>query len=240
MLATLTIEFILAAYAIWRYKLDTIGKLAVSILLSLAVFQVAEYYVCTGHGLSAMQWSKLGYASITLLPALGLHAMYVLAKKPVGKLVWAAYGTMAACVGYFLTYHSAFIGYQCTGNYVIFQIGFRPALVYAVYYYGWLTTGIILGVQWISELQNRVKKPSISHITSKQSLQGLVLGYLIFIVPTALANSVKPETRSGIPSIMCGFAVIFALILALYILPRAGTRKSLTLSQQLIDKPSTV
>jgi hypothetical protein len=41
-----------------------------------------------------------------------------------------------------------------------------------------------------------------------------------------VANTVKPETRQGIPSVMCGFAVLFALILAGYILPRAGKIKA--------------
>jgi len=54
----------------------------------------------------------------------------------------------------------------------------------------------------------------------------LVLGYLVFLIPTALANSVKPETRRGIPSIMCGFAVLYAIILALYILPKVGARRT--------------
>jgi hypothetical protein len=53
-------------------------------------------------------------------------------------------------------------------------------------------------------------------------LLAMVVGYLVFLVPTALANTVAPETRRGIPSIMCGFAVLFALILAVYITPRIG------------------
>jgi hypothetical protein len=45
------------------------------------------------------------------------------------------------------------------------------------------------------------------------------------LIPTGIANSVKPETRAGIPSIMCGFAVIFAILLVVYIAPRAGKIK---------------
>ena len=59
-------------------------------------------------------------------------------------------------------------------------------------------------------------------IARLQTVRGLIIGYLIFLVPTALANSIKPSTRRGIPSIMCGFAVLFALIMTLYILPRAS------------------
>jgi hypothetical protein len=48
----------------------------------------------------------------------------------------------------------------------------------------------------------------------------MVLAYLSLLVPTTTVNLINPETVRGIPSIMCGFAVIFALILGLYILPR--------------------
>ncbi len=53
-----------------------------------------------------------------------------------------------------------------------------------------------------------------------EAVRALILGYLVFLVPTAISNTVEPSSRAGIPSIMCGFAVIFALILVIYVLPR--------------------
>ena len=55
--------------------------------------------------------------------------------------------------------------------------------------------------------------------------KSLMFGYLVFLIPTATVNYIKPETRAGIPSIMCGFAVFFALILAFKILPLAAKKK---------------
>jgi hypothetical protein len=221
MLVTLIVEFVLAGYTIWRYKLDMVGRLVVGMLVSLATFQVAEYQVCTGYGISAEQWSRLGYVAITLLPALGFHLMHVLARKPERRYVYVAYGTMAAFVAYFMTYSAAFIGYKCTGNYVIFQIGVGPALAYGLYYYGWLAVSMALGMRWANDLLAAGKKQT----ARLQAVRSLMIGYLIFLVPTALANSVNPETRQGIPSIMCGFAVLFALILAVYLMPRLGTER---------------
>lgn len=222
MLATLIIEFSLAAYTLVRYKLDTIGRLVAACLISLATFQVAEYEVCTGHGLGTENWSRLGFVAITLLPALGLHLLYVLAQKPDRRIVRIGYATMTSFVVYFLTYASAFVGHKCTGNYVIFQVGVAPAIFYAAYYYGWLVTVIILGNRWVKQLRMTSKKQR----TRLEAIQSLVIGYLLFLVPTAAANTVKPETRQGIPSIMCGFAVIFAVLLALYLLPRCGQLRS--------------
>ena len=222
MLATFTVETILAAYTLIRYKLDTLGRLTVLTLLGLAAFQLCEYHVCGGWGVRASEWSRAGYVAITLLPPLGFHMLHVLANKPKRRLVAFGYLTMAAFIAYFTIVPNVFHGYACTGNYVIFQIGKWPALAYGAYYYGWLVTAITLGVRWSLQLKSKGKKAEPRMF----AVQALVLGYLIFLVPTALANSVKPETRRGIPSIMCGFAVLFALILALYILPKLGKRRS--------------
>ncbi len=60
----------------------------------------------------------------------------------------------------------------------------------------------------------------------KQALLAMILGYLVFLVPTAVVNTLKPETIAGIPSIMCGFAVLFAFILYFYIIPRVSEPKN--------------
>jgi len=227
MLATFIIEIVLAVYTIWRYKMNVLARLATLMLVALAVFQLCEYHVCGGLGLRAKEWSRIGYIAITLLPPVGLHMLHVLANKPRRRLVVAGYITMAVAVGYFLIDRTAFRGYACTGNYNIFQIGMRPAIVYAVYYYGWLFTSIGFCIRWANEL----KRTGKSGLNRLAAVQGLIVGYLIFLVPTALANTVKPETRRGIPSIMCGFAVLFALILTFYIMPKLGKRRHAKLDE---------
>jgi hypothetical protein len=219
----MAIEISLAAYTLWRYKMTVLGRLVVSMLSALAIFQLAEYFVCTGYGLHAEQWSRLGFVMISTLPPLGLHMLHVLADKPKRTAVKLSYITLAGFVGFFLTYHAAFIGHQCTGNYVIFQMGPRVGGTYAVFYYGWLSTAIILGARWADELM----KQGVKARKKLEVVRALIVGYLIFLVPTALANSVKPETRAGIPSIMCGFAVLLTLILVLYVMPRAGESRRL-------------
>jgi hypothetical protein len=223
MLATFTVETILAVYALWRYKLSPLVKLITLTLLALGFFQLAEYHVCTGgEGLSAADWARAGFVAITLLPPLGLHILHVLAVKKGRKLVTIAYATMVAFVGYFLFASQAFEGYACTGNYVIFQIGHTPAALYGLYYYGWLLVALGLGVCWASQLVARKGQVMRKRL---ETVRGLMIGYLVFLVPTALANTVNPATRRGIPSVMCGFAVLFALILTFYILPRLAVRR---------------
>lgn len=217
MIATLIVESTLLIYTLVRYKMDILVRLVALTLLTLAIFQLSEYHVCTGFGLRAVDWSRLGYAAITMLPPLGLHMLHVIAKKPRRRLVTTAYVSMFLFIWYFLAYSVAFTGYQCTGNYVIFQIGIMPSLVYGAYYYGWLFMAIGLAAHWANQLHEHGSK-SVHRL---KAVKGMIVGYAVFLVPTAIVYTVNPAYRRGIPSIMCGFAVLFALILSLYILPNA-------------------
>lgn len=214
MVATFIIEIVLAAYVVFRYYLNNTTRLIVASLVALSIFQVSEYFVCGGLGAEAGTWSRIGYVAITALPPLGLHLLYVISGKKSRKLVVAAYTTMGVYMSYFLLSPTAFVGHECTGNYVIFQIGMDAARLYGLYYYGWLLAAMLIGYRLLTNAKYEK--------TVRQQIGGLLAGYLVFLVPTGIANMVKPETRAGIPSIMCGFAVLFALILALYIAPRAG------------------
>jgi hypothetical protein len=217
MMATTIIEVGLALYTLWRYRMTVLTRLALVTLLALATFQLAEYYVCTGIGSMAVPWSRVGFVAITLLPPLGLHMMHLLAGKDRRRLVYTAYATMAAYMGFFLLAPGIFTGHQCTGNYVIFQFTPNVTGTYTVYYFGWLLAGIGLGFKWANELKAAGAKAA----RKLKTVQGLILGYLVFLVPSAISMAVRPDARRGIPSVLCGFAILYALLLALYIMPRA-------------------
>lgn len=221
MIATMVIETSLAVYTVWRYKMTVITRLATLLLISLAVFQLAEYFVCTGLGSMAAPWSRIGFVAITALPPLGLHMMHVLAGKPRRRLVYTVYGTMAAYMAFFLFWPGTFTGHECTGNYVIFQFTPNVTGTYSIYYFGWLLTGIGLGFHWANELRDKGKKAA----SQLKTVQGLILGYLVFLIPAAISMTINPAYRRGIPSVLCGFAVLLALIVAGYILPRAAEVK---------------
>lgn len=221
MVATMVVEIVLAIYTVWRYKMTIITRLITVLLLALATFQLSEYFVCTGIGSMAVPWSRVGFVAITALPPLGLHSMHVLAGKKQRRLVYGAYLVMAVFMAFFLLTPDTFTGHKCTGNYVIFQFTTNVTGTYSVYYFGWLLAGIGLGFRWSGELKAKGK----AAIKQLQAVQGLILGYLVFLVPSALSMAVKPDVRRGIPSVLCGFAVLLALILTLYVLPRAAEPK---------------
>lgn len=214
MLATFVVEIALALYALFRYKLNEVGRVAVITLVCLAIFQLAEYNVCEAGLVDSLTASRIGYVAITLLPPLGIHLAYALAKTKDRRLLLPAYITAAAFVTFFLLVGSALSGHTCLGNYVIFQMAPEAGWLYGLYYYGWMFAGIWLCLKLV-QAAPKVKK----------ALYGLVVGYLAFILPTTTANFIDPQTIMGIPSIMCGFAVLFALTLAFWILPKGGQKR---------------
>jgi hypothetical protein len=216
MIATMSIETLLGIYTILRYKMTPPVRLSVVVLFMLATFQLCEFFVCTGDVGHGIMWSRIGFAAITTLPVMGLHLMHKVADKPVGKLVYTAYASMAAFVIYFLAFPNVFDNYQCTGNYVIFHLRPGAGGLYWMFYMGWLLVSMFIGGRWANDFMKAGKTRKL------KAIRGLIIGWLFFLAPTAVANIISPSTRAGIPSIMCGFAVLFSLTLALYIVPKIG------------------
>jgi hypothetical protein len=221
MVATAIIELALMVYALWKYRASRLGQLAAATLFFLAMFQVAEYNICGGLGLHAATWSRIGFMVIAILPPLGLHMTMVIAKTDWRWLRWLAYASAAVWIWIFGFTEKMFANHACGGNYIIFHIKPHYGLWYVLYYYFWLFAGIILSLWFV-----RRAKPK-----QRESLLLLVLGYFIFIIPTALLNTLNSKTVEGLPSILCGFAVLFAIILGFGILPNELDGKRRTSKQ---------
>ena len=218
MLATMLIEFGGAAYTIWRYKLNSVGRLVVLVLIFLGIFQLAEFLICQVTGLPGLTWARIGYVAITMLPPLGVSLAMAIAGKKSWPVQFAMYATAAAFIIYFGFASQSLTGQVCEGNYVIFTS--RPGAMfwYAAYYYGLLAISTGLCFYW-TKLTKSVRK--------RRALLALAIGYMAFITPTIAVGLISPAARDAIPSIMCGFAVLLAVVLLVVVLPNAGIlRKS--------------
>lgn len=192
------LEVLLGLYILFRYKASTVTKIIAGMLGLLAVFQLAEYIVCVQ---GSFVWSRIGYAAITMLPPLGLHLAYAISGRKGSGAVRAGYAAGAAIALVFALVPTSINSAVCTGNYVIFRVSQPYSMLYGSYYLGVLiyTLGFAL---------YRHHAESV-----KPALQWLVYGYLAFIIPSALISANWSQTRDAMPSIMCGFALIFAFIL---------------------------
>lgn len=211
MLATFAIEITFALYILWRYKFTPITRIIVSLLTLLAVFQGTEFMLCGGLALEGGTWSKIGYGAITLLPPLGIHLAYLLANKKPGKVVALAYTTSILFLAYFAFATQAISGHTCYANYVTFDTANGSTIPYTIYYYGWLFVGIFLTFKWAPALDKH----------RKAALYALMAGYLGLLIPTTTVTILWNESTAGIPSIMCGFAIILAALLTLKVAPES-------------------
>lgn len=225
MLATFLIEFGFAFYVIWRYKMTTVTRLVTATLISLGTFQLAEYMICGGIGWTHVEWARLGYASITLLPALGIHLVVALAGKKAPVLVASAYASCAAFIAFFTLAGGAISGETCRANYTVFEVHDLSVIPFALYYYGWMLAGTLLAWHYANKIPHKAS-----------ALQWMSIGYLLFILPTTTVNIIDPATIAGIPSIMCGFAVLLAFALVIQVLPRSQSpeRRSLAAIKKVL------
>ena len=214
MIATFTIESVLFVYTLVRYRMTPICRIAAALLAFLATFQFAEYHVC-GQGMMPADWSRVGFVAITLLPAFGMHLVQEIAGKHSKSLLIAAYGSSLAFAVTFGLSPTAFEGHVCAGNYAVFQLASPLGGLYFTYYYFWLFAGITLAWLYMKSVPAHIRK----------ALQLQIVGYVSFILPTSIVNAINPQTLVGIPSIMCGFAVTYALILVFGIVPLILTRR---------------
>lgn len=218
MIATFVIEIGLAIWTLWRYRHTKLVKLVAVMLVCLAIFQLAEFTICENmFGLAGITWARIGYIAITALPALGIHALTYIAKRPAKWLVFGSYTAMAAFMLYFGFVGQGITASTCGGNYVIFKTNSAATLWYAYYYYGLELVALLSAVYF--GLRSRDER-------TKQALYGLTGAYLMLIVPVATMNIINKELIHAVPSIMCGFAVFLALIISLYVLPRTAEPKA--------------
>jgi hypothetical protein len=209
MVATCIIEVALLIYTALRYRMTVITRLTMLTLVLLALFQLCEFHVCRS-GWIAGTWSRIGFMAITLLPPIGIHIICTISGRGWRGLTWTAYASGAIFAGLFGFSGSVFDGHVCAGNYAIFQLVPRLGGLYFGYYYIWLFVGIGLSLYFSIKAGTLIREALI--------LQAL--GFLVFVLPTGIVNDLNPKTISGIPSIMCGFAVLYALILVFAIVPR--------------------
>ena len=206
MLATFIIEILLAIYVFIKSIKANSDVGIVVVLIFLALFQLSEYQICDG--LDTILWTRIGFLAITFLPILGLYLISKLNKTSYILKFGFLIALIFVIIFFFIP--NSIKGATCGGNYIIFDIQSNINVLFGIYYLGFLFLGI-----W--EATKGIKNKNKRKI--KNALAWFIIGYLSFILPLTIVYIFIPITRIAIASIMCGFAVIFAFILAFKIAP---------------------
>lgn len=204
MLATFIIEIFIAVYAYLKFRTTLFGKLSVLTLLLLGLFQLAEYRICSGS--NQIFWARFGFVAITLLPPIGIHLVSIVTGNR--RYLGFAYSLAAFFILIFSFSPKAITGGICGGNYIIFNTAQELHWVYGIYYFGLLFLGIF---EALAELRTAGGRKNF------QLLIWMILGYFSFMVPMGFAYFIFPETAMAVASVMCGFALTFAIILGFVI-----------------------
>ena len=214
------IELALAIYSFIRYKPSKIRTISILTLLVLATFQFAEFNVCSGFLQNSVLWSRVGYAAIMFLPALGLHGLSVVAGRRNYVLISIVYAVSVALAAMVLLVPNIITVSVCSSHYVLLRLQSPYAELFYLYYNIVLVGSVALAIWYMRSAAKQLKSVFGWYIAA----------YLSFMIPTAVIYLLRPSSFNGLPSIMCGFAIIAALILALRILPLV--QKSMKTSQK--------
>lgn len=209
-LATFLIEVALAFYAWWRYRSTRFGRLSIAFLFLLAGFQLSEYLICLGSPWAF--WSRIGFICTTFLPIIAIDFIFDL-RRQRRSMVWG-YALALAFSAVIALYPALFQEAVCNGKFVTFKTSLLSFdLAYLLYYLTTLFIGIGLAYKGLKEKN-----------ANRQALIWLLIGYAVIIIPTFLVYALNYIGSFGIASVLCGFAVFLALILAFRILPSVHRR----------------
>lgn len=212
MIATAMIEISLLVWLLLRRTTSPLFKLILLTLFCLASFQFAEYHTCViGENLFIV---RLGMVAITFLPALGWHMVGVLRGNTRSVAFSYVVATILAIL--YLVVSSSIVSAQCTGNYMILGGHKWIGHSFGLYYYVYLFAALISGFRYL-----RTSKD----IMRRRAMQWLMVGYISFMLPMAIVYLMGGAPVAGVPSVMCGFAVILAIILTFNVAPIAQAIK---------------
>ncbi len=199
-----TVELALALFVCLRYNKTLFGRLTTLLLILLAVFQFSEYTLCSGN--SSLLWSKLGFVATTFLPAIGLHLTSLITRKTF--LTPISYVLATAIAVHILLLPTAFVMTYCTGTYVLFELNDTLHYFFGIYYLLFLLVAIL-----------KLAFALLRKRGNGKIILWLLLGYSSFLIPTIIVLIITSASHDGIPSIMCGFAVLLACVLTFKVVP---------------------
>jgi len=209
--ATAAFEIVVAAWALGRVRRShderSVLLTTSAILLLLAAYQLAEVAICadvTAAGFGP----RLAFIIVTWLPPLDLLLIAQLRKPRSRVTSGAAYAMLAAAAGmvvWISVDRSFATASVCNAVYARYVHAMPRFFIYSSFYWVGLLEMVLLS--GYGALACRDKR-------RRGQLMQLFVGTLAFVVPSIALSWFVPPARGALPSIMCHFALVFAVCLA--------------------------
>jgi hypothetical protein len=134
-IATALIEFGVAIY-LWHKIKDNKSLTPIPIFIAiLGLYQFTEFMLCTTT--NPVFWARIGFAAYTFLPAVGMHLVFNMKKKKLGRLIYlfpTVFGVFAIFYPNFILYSSCNL-IHATVKSIIFNENKVLMFIYLVYYF---------------------------------------------------------------------------------------------------------
>jgi len=206
-LSVAIIEWILATILLVFFKKTSLNKYFAWLIYVLGFYQFTEFMLCTSD--NAFLWAKFGFITYTFLPAMVLHAVLRISRKNAKLffiyLIPLAFSLIALVNPNFIT------GAKCTSVFVQVRLALienpgplqsSVSWIYMAYYFGFMAIALGLMIKDYLHQKNRIKR--------KIRIVAFI-GTFMMLVPTLLLMVILPSLDAGFPSVLCGFALFFAI-----------------------------
>ena len=198
---TFAIELVMSIWVFTRNPKKPLYKVAALILFFLGAYQFSEFGLCTFN--DKFFWARFGFIIYTMLPALGVHLAYAL--KGSRKKIWQVYILPVLFIAIAAIDSSFVKSAECAKYFVKNSFNLSPFLTrsYFLYYGSFIVAACVLLIDFILEENNRKKR--------RIYVLGL-LAALSFTLPTFVFVLMLPSFNIYFPSILCHFAIFFAIM----------------------------
>lgn len=189
--------FIVLSWMPKKGNVRAVYGLAAVILFVLGFYQFTQYMFCISGNF--ILWGTIGFLTYNFLPAIGVHFGHSLLKKK-SNIVWIYVIPIVFSFIAILTPNFVSMG-SCDRYYITVEHSWHDtmSLLYGAYYFGFIAYMIYL-------LNFELKKSK----SDSAALVGLI-GILSFTIPTFILVIIFPALNIAFPSILCEFALLFAI-----------------------------
>lgn len=223
-LITFIVEILMAIWVFWKHRLSPLWQIAVLFLISLAMFQIAEYMIC-GTWATGTFWLRVWFAFTSLLPAIGYHLVCKINELPRQRWIRLFYGISGVLFVSFFVAPDPYFWYHCTGNFVRFSGDSLFHDIYLVYY--------IIVIAWSLLLLIRQLR-SADALLLRRANWWCLAAYLSFLITTAVLLILGEITTNDIWSVLCGFAILAGIAVTFGVLP-AYNRAQQIMKNKTVD-----
>ena len=203
-LSTFVIEFLLAAFFLFKNPRDNLNRMIAFISLMLGIYQLNEFLICITN---LSLFTRLAMCTAAILPALAITYALILYRKKL-RIYWHAPIYAPALFFILMFTISSYYGNPaiCASVFIQYSGGGLLGMFFGLYYLLYLIGGAVLFYFVATSVKKKYERRLV-HLG--------MLGIFIFTVPTFVFILFLPALKIQFASVLCEFALLLAIELVI-------------------------